>query len=73
MNTSHVTFGHGDRHITGLNRDDVENAIRRDLQHRLLDVGDSTRRTVAVSGVLIEYRAFRVDETRTHVGTYYPL
>jgi hypothetical protein len=70
-----VTFGHGSRHLraASVSAAEVEAAIAHDLERISPPPGAALRRAIVVAGAMIEYRAYRVDEARIHVGTYYPL
>jgi len=66
-----VTFGHGGRHVTGVDISSVEQTIANKVPK--LGVGERYTGTVNVNGINIEYRAYGVSEGVTNVGTYYPL
>ena len=68
-----VTFGHGGRHLpVKLSTEAVEEAIIADLTESRMLIGEGSDGRVTVQGIEIEYRAYRVDEGRIHVGTYFP-
>jgi hypothetical protein len=70
-----VTFGHGWRHLQGtpVARVDVEHLIELDVNLRSEGAPSAFRGTVVVAGITVEYRAYRINRERFHVGTYYPL
>jgi RHS repeat-associated protein len=71
-----ITFGHGDRHLTGtdLTPEEVESAIEDQVQsgtNEADDIGDFRGR-VRVGGHDIEYRGHGRANGQIHIGTYYP-
>jgi hypothetical protein len=70
-----VTFGHGHRHLAGtlLAPAQVEAENSHDISVHMPPPGTLARRRIEVGGAMVEYRAFRIDERRVHVGTYYPI
>ena len=70
-----VTFGHGARHLRDprLFQVEIERAITDDLAGNMPAIRALICRTIEVEGAMIEYRAYRIDQTRVHVGTYYPI
>ena len=70
-----VTFGHGGRRDLGINLQQVEEAIARDIANRGLShapVGQLPFQTVVVNGKPIEYRPYNRGNGIVNVGTYTP-
>ncbi len=70
-----VSFGHGGRHLEGVNLSiqDVNQAIANDVTTKHSGIGQFYKGQININGVTIEYTSYGVENGLINVGTYYPV
>jgi len=64
-----VTFGHGGRHIAGMDVSFAEQTIAKNVPK--LNVGENYIGNININGMKIEYHAFGRPERVINIGTYF--
>lgn len=71
LNNTNITFGHGGRHIEGLDMSKVNRAIAEDVVKQGLKKGQYYKGTIVLDNQAITYSSFGVDENLINIGTYF--